>query len=348
MTTPYKKIGQHTAVLSHPPTAVGFASVAGKREGEGPMHRYFDIINPDTTFGQKTWEKAESQMQKQAVQHALQKAGFTADQLDYLFAGDLLNQCISSTYGLRDLGVPMAGLFGACSTMAEGLALSSMIIDGGFAHRTAAVTSSHFCTAERQFRMPLEYGGQRPPTAQWTVTGSGCVVLCAQGEGPYVAECTLGRIIDLGVTDANDMGSAMAPSACDTLCQYFRDTGKKPADFDFIATGDLGCIGKEIVTECMAQEGYDMTGVYDDCGCMIYDPKSQDVGSGGSGCGCSAVVLTGYILPRLQKHIWHDVLFIGTGALMSPTACQQGESIPGIAHLVHLTDHLSMGAGIQQ
>ncbi|MGI6030231.1 MAG: stage V sporulation protein AD [Eubacteriales bacterium] len=331
-----KRLGKRTVRLAQPPVILGEASIVGKKEGEGPLRDCFDHIEQDTTFGQDTWERAESHMQTLCLRKALEKASLAADRLHCLFAGDLLNQCIGSTYGLREFGVPMAGLFGACSTMAEGLALAAMNLDGGFSDYAAAITSSHFCTAERQFRMPLEYGGQRPPTAQWTVTGSGAMVLSAQGEGPRITHCTLGRIVDMGVTDANHMGGAMAPAACDTLEAYFQDTGTRPQQYDLIVTGDLGYLGRGVVLDQFQQQGMELAGVYDDCGCMIYDASRQDVNSGGSGCGCSAVVLAGYILPRLRSGEWKDVLFVGTGALMSPTACQQGESIPGIAHLVRI------------
>lgn len=333
-----KKLGKGTFRFENPPSIVGYSAVVGKKEGQGPLKNYFDTINTDTTFGENTWEKAESHMQKQSLSQALQKARLSPGDMDLLFAGDLLNQCISSTYGLRDYGIPMVGLFGACSTMAESLCAAAMAVDGGFATHAACVTSSHFCTAERQFRTPLEYGGQRPPTSQWTVTGSGCVLLSSTAAPPYITHCTVGEIVDMGVTDANNMGAAMAPAAFTTLQQFFLSTGTSPKDYDLILSGDLGTIGRSILKECFAKEGYDLSKNYDDCGCMIFDIKAQDVNSGGSGCGCAASVLTSYVLPRMAKGELNQVLFMATGALMSPTALQQGESIPGIAHLVRLSN----------
>ena len=251
-------------------------------------------------------------------------------------AGDLLNQCAGSTFAARDLPIPYFGVYGACSTMAESLSLAAMTIDGGYADTVCAMTSSHFCSAERQFRLPLEYGGQRTPTAQWTVTGAGALLLTSEGEGPYVTHVTTGRIRDAGVTDANNMGAAMAPAAYETLRAHFADTGRTPADYAAIITGDLGKIGHEILTDLFLRDGVDLGVCSTDCGMLIFNPETQDVHAGGSGCGCSASVLCGHILQRMTCGDWPRVLFAATGALMSPTTSQQGESIPGICHAVVL------------
>ncbi len=330
--------GRYTLKLDSCPSITGFAAIVGKKEGEGPLARSFDMICDDTTMGEKTWEKAESRLQKDAVNKALDKAGLTPSDIDYIFAGDLLNQCISSTYGLRDLEIPLLGLFGACSTMAESLCLGSIFVDTGAAGHCACVTSSHFCSAERQFRYPLEYGGQRTPTAQWTVTGSGCAIVAASEQAPYVRAVTVGRIQDMGITDVNNMGAAMAPAAADTLKTFFIDTGTTPDNYDLILTGDLGQVGSQLVEELMQRDHLEISGRHSDCGLLIFDIKTQAVNAGGSGCGCSASVLCSHILTQLKQGTLHDVLFVATGALMSPTSLQQGESIPGIAHLVHLSN----------
>ncbi len=330
--------GRYTLKLDSCPSITGFAAIVGKKEGEGPLARSFDMICDDTTMGEKTWEKAESRLQKDAVNKALDKAGLTPSDIDYIFAGDLLNQCISSTYGLRDLDIPLLGLFGACSTMAESLCLGSIFVDTGAAGHCACVTSSHFCSAERQFRYPLEYGGQRTPTAQWTVTGAGCAIVAASEQPPYVRAVTVGRIQDMGITDVNNMGAAMAPAAADTLKTFFIDTGTTPDNYDLILTGDLGQVGSQLVEELMQRDHLEISGRHSDCGLLIFDIKTQAVNAGGSGCGCSASVLCSHILTQLKQGTLHDVLFVATGALMSPTSLQQGESIPGIAHLVHLSN----------
>lgn len=336
MTT--KKLGRQTVALAHPPSVAGHANVVGKKEGEGPLADSFDQINQDDSFGEKTWEKAETAMQKLALSSALDKAGLSASALDYILAGDLLNQCIGSGFAVRGQDVPFFGLYGACSTMAESLCLAGMFVDTGLARQCLAVTSSHFCSAERQFRFPLEYGGQRTPTAQWTVTGAGACVVGQNGQPPFVRAVTVGTVADLGITDINNMGAAMAPAAAQTLCQYFADTGHKPEDFDLILTGDLGFVGSRLLERLMQAEGYPMAKLHNDCGLMIYDRLTQDVHAGGSGCGCAASVLCSFILPQIACHRLKNVLFLATGALMSPTSVQQGESIPGIAHLLHLSD----------
>ena len=334
MTT--KKRGRQTVALAAPPSIAGHANVVGKKEGDGPLASSFDHIEQDDTFGEKSWEKAESAMQKLALAGALNKAGQSARSMDYLFAGDLLNQCIGTGFAVRGQDIPFYGLYGACSTMAESLSLAALMLDGGFGEWAAAMTSSHFCSAERQYRTPLEYGGQRTPTAQWTVTGSGCVVLAREGPGPYITHVTTGKIVDKGIKDANNMGAAMAPAAYDTIRAHLQDTGRKPSFYDLIITGDLGKLGKEIVLDFFHRDGMDLANL-DDCGTMIYDLDKQDVHCGGSGCGCSAVVLTGYLLNGMEAGRWKNLLFCGTGALLSPVSTQQGESIPCICHAVAIS-----------
>ena len=331
-----KKLGRQTAALGDPPGVAGFASVVGKKEGEGPLAATFDHISQDDSFGERSWEKAESAMQRLALAAALSKAGLSVSALDCLLAGDLLNQCIGSGFAVRGQDVPFFGLYGACSTMAESLALAALLLDGGFGQYAAAMTSSHFCSAERQYRTPLEYGGQRTPTAQWTVTGSGAVVLSAQGGGPRVTHVTTGRIVDKGIKDPANMGAAMAPAAYDTIRAHLTDTGHKPSDYDLIVTGDLGKLGREIVWDFFHRDGVDLNHLVD-CGMLIYDLESQDVHCGGSGCGCSAAVLCGHLLDGLNAGRWNNILFCGTGALLSPTSTMQGESIPSICHAVALT-----------
>ena len=333
-----KRLGKQTVRMQNGVGIAGYASVAGKKEGEGPLRHYFDILMDDAEWGEKTWEKTESKMQKSAVAHAVEKAGINLSDINYIFAGDLLNQCIGSSFGLRELEIPFLGVYGACSTMAETLGLAAMTVDGGFADCSAAVTSSHFCTAERQYRTPLEYGGQRTPTAQWTVTGAGALILSKSGGAPYVTHFTAGKIVDLGITDANNMGAAMAPAAADTLLAHFKDTGKRPEDYDLILSGDLGEIGRLILVDMMNDEGYDIAENYNDCGCMIFDGKKQDTHAGGSGCGCGASTLCGYVMNRMKAGELNRVLFMATGALLSPTSTLQGESIPSVAHAVVISN----------
>lgn len=313
------------------------ASVVGHKEHDGPIGHLFDIYDENDRFKQKTWEKSENQMQKLAFENALKKARLQEGNIDALFAGDLLNQCIGSAYGLLDFDIPYFGLYGACSTIIEGIILASSLISGGVFKKCAAVTSSHFCSAEQQYRTPLEYGGQRSPTAQWTVTGSGAFILGEETESKVRITAALpGIVIDKGVNDAANMGAAMAPAAIDTLIRFFEQSETSPEDYDAIFTGDLGYEGSIILKELMAVEGYDMSINYEDCGNIIFDRELQDVHSGGSGCGCSAVVLASYILPKIQSGEYKKVLMIGTGAMMSPSSLKQGLSIPAIAHLVML------------
>lgn len=338
-----KQLGNQTLAFLSPPSVAGAGNAVGKKEGEGPLGAYFDYTSSDDTFGEKSWEKAETAMQKKAFAQALSDARLDAAAIDFLFAGDLLNQCIATAYSVRSQGRPFFGLYGACSTMAEGLILAAMTIDGGFAKKAAAMTSSHFCSAERQYRSPLEYGGQRTPTAQWTATGSGAVILSETGNGPYLTHATPGKIVDKGIVDANNMGAAMAPAAYETLKAHFQDTGLGPDDYDLIVTGDLGALGHEIVVDLFRRDGVTLHDNYQDCGVLLFDLEKQDVHAGGSGCGCSAVVLTGYILKEMRQGKWQNVLFCGTGALHSPTATMQGESIPGICHAVSIRSKKGKG-----
>ena len=332
-----KKIGTGTYLLEHTPSAAAYAAIGGQMEGGGPLGACFDYVEQDSHFGKDSWEQAESELQRRTVEAALKKGGLTPKDADLILAGDLINQCTGTTYGLRGLGIPLLGLYGACSTMAEGLALGGILMDGGIARHIVAATSSHFSTAERQFRFPLSYGGQRTPTAQWTCTASGAVVLAPCGDPPYLRAVTVGRIVDYGITDANNMGAAMAPAAADTILRFLGDTGAAPGDFDAIVTGDLGIVGSRLLCTLMEKEGVDITRQHRDCGAMIFDPEQQDTHAGGSGCGCSASVLCGHFLPRLRTGEIRNILFAATGALMSPTSSQQGESIPGISHLIHLS-----------
>lgn len=325
--------------LNKPVYIMSSAAVGATKEKEGPLGDYFDITNDDVKFGEKTFEAAESEMQRLALNTALKKAKIHHKELNAVLAGDLLNQCVSSIYGLIEFDVPFIGLFGACSTMSESIALGSVLIDSGHFSKLAAVTSSHFCSAERQFRFPLEYGGQRTPTSQWTVTGSGAAILSdtsADTGKPQITEVLFGKMIDKGIVDISNMGAAMAPAAVDTILKYFRETGENPADFDIIATGDLGVEGKRIVENLLLSEDLDIREKYNDCGLMIYDCEKQDVHAGGSGCGCSASVLCGYFMKKFEIGEYKNILFVSTGALMSAGSAMQGNSIPGIAHLVRI------------
>ncbi len=328
-----KKLGEQTFILTKPPAILGAASIVGPKEGQGPLGGRFDVVLPEALNGEQTWEKAERKMLKEGCRLAVQKANLTPREIDFMMAGDLLNQIISANFVARDLGIPFIGLYGACSTMFEGLALGSMLIDGGFAEHVLVASSSHYNTAERQYRFPAEMGVQRPLTAQWTVTGAGAVVLGNRGRGPLITHLTIGKVIDLGLGDANDMGSAMAPAAADTIICHFQDTGTAPSDYDLIVTGDLAGIGRALTEQLVKQAGYDISKNYTDCGILIYD-QAQDTHAGGSGCGCSAVVLTGHLLKEMAAGRFKRILGVGTGALLSPTSILQGESIPGIGHAV--------------
>ncbi len=331
-----KTLGKRTYNLNNPPTVAATAAVVGQKEGEGPLGRYFDSISYDSYFGEKTWEKAESAMLRQCFLTCCDKKNISPDEIQAIFSGDLLNQCVGSAFALKDFNVPYFGLYGACSTMGESLALAAMAIDGGFCDTVCAVTSSHFCSSERQYRFPLEYGGQRTPTSQWTVTGSGAAILCASGNGPYITHITPGIITDAGIKDANNMGSAMAPAAYSTLKAHFEDTGRSPEYYDTIFTGDLGILGHDAVVDLFERDGISLGKHYTDCGIMIFDLKKQDVHAGGSGCGCSASVFASYIMQGFERGLWSKILFAPTGALMSPTSTQQGESILGICHAISI------------
>lgn len=321
---------------------IASSSVAGTKEKMGPIGDSFDLSGDDR-FGKKTWEKSEAEMQRLAVGIALNKAGLRSSDIDIIFAGDLINQCISSSFGLMDYSIPFLGLFGACSTCAEAMIMGA-IYSSSVCDRTIAVTSSHFCSAERQFRFPLEYGGQRPPTSQWTVTGSGAFIISSLEEDvekvkgdyvPKITEVMPGKIIDRGITDANNMGAAMAPSACDTLCRYFSHY-HSPEEFDLIVTGDLGKEGSNILCDLMIANGIDIKDRHVDCGKIIFDPETSDTHAGGSGCGCSAVVMSANILENMREGKLSNILFLGTGALMNTLSLNQGQNIPGIAHLVNI------------
>ncbi len=332
----YKR-GRQSFVPAQPPVIAAWASVAGKKEGEGPLAGCFDVTEQDSYFGQKTWEQAEKRMQQLALETLAKKAGLDENGFDLVFSGDLLNQCIGSSFSLRNTGIPHLGLYGACSTMAESLLLSAMAVSGGFFDRVVAMTSSHFASSERQYRFPLGYGGQRTPTAQWTVTGSGAVLVVPQGNGPRIEACTVGTVQDLGIKDANNMGAAMAPAALDTICAHFQDTQTAPADFDLIVTGDLGQLGKDLLLRLAEERGVQLGGKIADCGCMVFDNTKQDVHAGGSGCGCSAITLCGNLLGELNSGKLKKILFCGTGALLSPTSTQQGLPIPGVCHAVAIS-----------
>ncbi len=332
-----KKLSKRSVRFTTPPNVKAYSSTVGKEEGNGTIGSYFDFIEEDSHFGQDSWEKAESTMQRQTIERALQKANLTTTDIDYMFAGDLINQCTSTTYGIRDLNIPFFGIYGACSTMTEGMLLASMCMDNSLADNIVCATSSHFSTAERQFRFPISYGGQRTPTAQWTCTASGAVVVSHENTPPYIVGGCVGKVVDLGITDVNNMGSAMAPSSADTIKAYLKDTGYKPSDFDYIVTGDLGLVGSKLLIELLQKDNIDISKQHKDCGVMMFDIERQDKHSGGSGCGCSASILCAYWLPKVQSGEFKNVLFMSTGALMSPMLLQQGESIPGISHLIHIS-----------
>ena len=325
---------RRTIQLRHPPSVLSWGNIGGKMEAQGPLAAHFDTLSEDSFFGEKTWEQAESKMQKTSLKTALQKGSKPLESLDFLLAGDLLNQCTASAFAHRDSGLPYLGLYSACATMGEALGLGALLIDSGAAHTVGAVTSSHYCTAERQYRTPLPYGSQRTPTAQWTATAAGCCLLCRKGFGPFVTHITFGKIVDWGIADTTNMGAAMAPAAYDTLRTHFAATGDKPEHYDLILTGDLGSLGHEIVCDFFKADGVHLGRRYQDCGMLLYDAQGQDMHAGGSGAGCSAAVLCGYILDGMRSGKWRRVLFAPTGALLSPASSMQGQSIPGICHAV--------------
>ena len=333
-----KRIGKRTIILENKPYIIGYGSVVGKKEFEGPLGHEFDAHDDDSRFGEESYEKAESLLQKIALETAMRKANVNENDIKMIFAGDLLNQCIGSYFGLREKGIPLIGLYGACSTMTLGLSLASIMVDSGAADCTAAVTSSHFCSAERQYRFPLEYGAVRPQTAQWTVTGSGATILSSKRvDGkPYIDKVCFGEIVDLGITDTNNMGAAMAPSAASTIKHFLKDTNTTLHDYDLVITGDLGKVGTDLLYELLEKDGIDIRCRHSDCGLIIFDRENQDVHAGGSGCGCSAAVLNSFVMHRFESGDFKNILFMSTGALMSPTSSLQGETIPGISHLVNI------------
>lgn len=336
-----KKLGKQTVQLQKPPSITATASIVGPKEGKGPLANYFDQTLEDELWGEKSWEMAESKLMREVLAKMAAKAVIPVSTLDYILAGDLLNQCIAASFGLRESEVPLFGVYGACSTIGETMSLGAMLIDGGFAANVACMTSSHFCSAEKQFRYPLELGSQRPPTAQWTVTGAGSVLLSSEGKEPYVTKITTGKIVDMGIKDQNNMGAAMAPAAADTIFAHFEDTGLPQDYYDMVVTGDLGQIGSSILDDLLSSNGVRIGKILNDCGLMIYD-KSQDAHAGGSGCGCSATVFAGFLYDRLKKGKINRLLFVPTGALLSPTSVQQGETIPCIAHALAIETVMSV------
>lgn len=329
----YKR-GKCSFSFSTRPVIAAWASIAGKKESQGPLAGSFDKTFRDTLLGQKTWEQAERKMQELCLRTLAEKAGLHAWEMDLVYSGDLLNQCIGSSFSLRNMNIPHLGLYGACSTMAESLLLAGLTVDGGYADRVAAMTSSHFASSERQYRFPLGYGGQRTPTAQWTVTGAGAALVCSEGQGPRLLCGTVGTVRDLGIKDPGNMGAAMAPAAYATIRAHLEDLNLTPEDYDLIVTGDLGQLGKDLLLELASRDGLALGGKLVDCGTMVFDNTRQDVHSGGSGCGCSAITLCGHLLGQLSTGKLKKILFCGTGALLSPTSTQQGLPIPGICHAV--------------
>lgn len=329
-----KRVGKRTVMLQNMPTIISAASIVGPKEGKGPLKDCFDRILDDDLEGEKTWELAECKMMKEAIELAVKKSDKSMKDIDYLVGGDLINQIWPFSFAARDLDVPFIGVYGACSTMAQSMCVGSMLVDGGYAHNVLAGTCSHYCTAERQFRYPLELGNQKPMTAQWTVTGAGCVVISQYGENPKIKYVTIGKVIDKGIKDGNNMGAAMAPAAVDTILSYFNDTNDDPNSFDLIATGDLGVVGSKITLDLLKEKNLDISKVYTDCGLEIFDLKAQDVHCGGSGCGCSASVFCGYIYDKLKKKEFNKVMLVATGALLSPNSTLQKQTIPSIANAV--------------
>ena len=333
---PNNKRGKQSFVLPNQPVITHWASVAGKKESQGPLAKYYDYTSQDTHFAQTTWEQAEKRMQQLALELLAKKANISKEQLPLVYSGDLLNQCIGSSFSLNNTGIPHLGLYGACSTMSESLLLAAMTVEGGFTDQAIAMTSSQVASSERQYRFPLGYGGQRTPTSQWTVTGSGAALVQKEGSGPRIESCTIGTVMELGIKDANNMGAAMAPAACSTILAHFSDLQTAPEDYDLIVTGDLGKVGKSLLMEQAKQQGVILEGRLVDCGMLVFDLDNQDVHAGGSGCGCSAITLCGYLLNKIKKEKLKRILFCGTGALLSPTSTQQGLAIPGICHAVSI------------
>ncbi len=324
--------GQQSLCFTEAPFIISTASIVGKKEGEGPLGGCFDVVGEDDKFGQDTWEEAESTLQKEAFTMAVGKAGLKKDDIRYLFAGDLLGQTIATSFGVLDFQVPLFGLYGACSTCGESLSLGAMCVAAGYADHVVTMTSSHFASAEKQFRFPLEYANQRPLSSTWTVTGSAAFVLGKEKGIAKITGITTGKIVDFGIKDSMNMGAAMAPAAADTICRNLRDFGRKPEDYDYIITGDLGSVGREILIDLLKKEGYDISHLHLDCGMLIFESKAQKTGAGGSGCGCSAVTLAGHFLKQIEQGKLRRILFVSTGALLSTVSFNEGKTVPGIAH----------------
>ena len=329
-----QQVGSGSLCFAKAPFIIGTASVVGTKEGEGPLADAFDCIGPDDKFGQQTWEAAESSLQKEALTLALGKADQKPEDMRYLFAGDLLGQLIASSFGLKTFEIPLFGLYGACSTCGEALALSAMTVAAGYADRVAAVTSSHFASAEKQFRFPLEYANQRPKSATWTVTGSAAFVLGKEKGMAKITGITTGKIVDFGIKDSMNMGAAMAPAAKEVIRQHFEDFGRSEKEYDRIITGDLGTVGQKILIDLLLKDGYDISKIHLDCGIEIFDAERQNTGAGGSGCGCSAVTLSAYFLKQIEDGTLKRILFVPTGALLSTVSFNEGMTVPGIAHAV--------------
>lgn len=336
-----RQVGEASVELERPVSIAVSASVVGTKEGQGPLGMLFDKVSEDDMFGAKNWEEAESTFQKEALFLALKKGGFAPRDIRYLFAGDLLGQSIASSFGLGVYQIPFLGVYGACSTCGEALTLGAMTIDGGFADKVACVTSSHFASAEREFRFPLEYGNQRPKSATWTVTGSGAFILeKSEGkEGVKIMGMTVGKITDYGVKDSMNMGACMAPAAANTLLSHMKDWKRTPEDYDKIITGDLGEVGRTALMSLVKEKGLELSDRHMDCGLEIYETEEQDCHSGGSGCGCCAVTLAAYILKQLREKSWRRVLFMPTGALLSKTSFNEGRTVPGICHALVLESY---------
>lgn len=332
-------LGKQSIQFENPPYIINSASVVGKKEGQGPMGKLFDKVGSDDLFGAQTWEEAESSLQKQALQLLLDKESMKKEELKLIFAGDLLGQSIATSFGLASFSTPHVGLYGACSTCGLSIALGSMAVAGGFVDNAACVTSSHFASAEKEFRFPLSYGNQRPLSASWTVTGSAAFLISSKAERKaraHVSGVTFGKIMDYGIKDSMNMGACMAPAAADTIKQNLKDFGRKPEDYDKIITGDLGSVGQKLLFELLKEDEIDITKQHMDCGMEIFDSEKQDTNAGGSGCGCAAVTLSAYILKKIEEGLWKKVLFLPTGALLSKTSFNEGQSIPGIAHAIVL------------
>lgn len=329
-------IGKQSIAFGEPPYVIASGNVAGKKEGEGPLGKYFDMICGDDKFGAESWEEAESTMQKEAAALAMGKAGVKPEEVRYVFAGDLLGQTIATSFGIMNYNIPLFGVYGACSTAGESMSLAAMCVAGGYADTVLAMTSSHFASAEKQFRFPLEYGNQRPASATWTVTGSGAFLIGKKKSHVKITGITTGKIVDYGIRDSMNMGAAMAPAACDLIVRHFEDFQRKPSDYSKIITGDLGYVGRTILLDLLKEKGFDLSEVHTDCGIEIFDKDTQGTDSGGSGCGCSAITMSAHFLPHIQDGTLKRVLFVPTGALLSTVSFNEGQNVPGIAHGVVL------------